>query len=157
LPRAVALIQDTHVMLGPRPDLRNVLVLLVEDDPDTLELTALVLRGCGATVTPVPGPRQALDQARQRLPHVVVTDISMPEEDGYWLAEQLEASGMAGVPVIALTAHRRSEYARGRQDRFRAWIRKPFDPVGLCRSVRDVVAAGLRPPGHGGTGCAQTI
>jgi CheY-like chemotaxis protein len=67
----------------------------------------------------------------------------MPGEDGYWLAEQLEASGMAEVPVIALTAHRRSEHARGREDRFRVWIQKPFDPVGLCRSVRDVVAGPL--------------
>ena len=137
-------------------DLRNVRILLVEDDPDALDLTTVVLQSCGATVKPVLEPRRALDEARLMAPHVVVTDIAMPGEDGYWLAEQLASAGLAAVPVIALTALRRSEHARGRQDRFRAWIRKPFDPVGLCRSVRDVVAAGLRHPG-GGASCGQTI
>lgn len=143
-------------MLGP-PDLRNIRVLLVEDDPDALELAAFVLRDCGATVNPVTESRQALDEARQAPPHVVVTDIAMPGGDGYWLAEQLEAAGMAAVPLIALTAHRRSEHARGRRDRFREWIRKPFDPVGLCRSVRDAVTASLRYPEGGETAYGEAV
>ena len=86
------------------PDLRSVYVLLVDDDAEILEFTAGLFRMCGATVKAITGAPQALEVARQVSPHVVVTDIAMPGKDGYWLGDQLEASGLAAVPVIALTA-----------------------------------------------------
>jgi two-component system, chemotaxis family, CheB/CheR fusion protein len=135
-------------------DLRHLYVLLVEDDTESLDFTASLLRMCGATVKALPEARQALKTVRQVTPHIVVTDIVLPEKDGYWLAEQLEAMGLAAVPVIALSGYRRIDYAHERRDRFSLWIRKPFDPVALCRAVRDAVAASVprRRPGEANYG-----
>lgn len=94
---------------------------------------------------------------RQVTPQAVVTDIVLPEKDGCWLAEQLEVVGLAAVPVIALSAHRRIEYAHQRRDHFRMWIRKPFDPITLSRAVRDVGASGVPLGGPGEVNNAQSI
>jgi CheY-like chemotaxis protein len=138
-------------------DLRHLYVLLVEDDVEAVELTATVLQTCGATVKAVPGARQALKVVHQVTPQTVITDIVLPEKDGCWLAEQLEVVGLAAVPVIALSAHRRIEYAHQRRDRFRMWIRKPFDPITLSGAVRDVVASGVPRGGPGEVNNAQSI
>jgi CheY-like chemotaxis protein len=123
----------------PPPDLHGVYVLVVEDDADGLDLVASMLRSRGAVVAAAISARDGLAAARLVRPNVVVTDIAMPGEDGYWLADQLKAVGI-DVPVIAMSAFRPKDRIMGaRPQTFQRFIPKPIDPVELCRAVGDVV------------------
>lgn len=123
----------------PHPDLHSVYVLLVEDDPDSLDMVTNILRWGGAMVTGASNARDGLTAARQVQPHVVVTDIAMPGEDGYWLADQLKAA-VINVPVIAMSAFRPKDRIMGaRPQTFHSFIPKPIDPLELCRAVQAVV------------------
>jgi CheY-like chemotaxis protein len=134
------------------PDLRHVRLVVIEDDVETLAFVATIFRLCGAKVDTFAEAGEALTVARQAPPpDAIITDIVLPENDGFWLADRLEAAGLARVPVIALTAYRRVDFDRVGRDRFAAWIRKPFDPIALCGFVRDVVP----PPGNYPAAAAQ--
>ena len=121
-------------------DLHGVYVVVVDDDPDCLDLVTRILRWCGAVVTAATNARRALAAAREVRPHVVVTDIAMPGEDGYWLASQLRAAGI-DVHVIAMSAFGPRNRMSGATppQRFRLFLTKPVDPLALCRVVRNVV------------------
>jgi CheY-like chemotaxis protein len=126
-------------MPAPPSNLHGVYVLVVQDDPDGLDLATNVLRWCGAVVTPATNARRGLEAACQVRPHVVVTDIAMPGEDGYWLAGQLKAEGI-DVPVIAMSEFRpKDRMLTARPAAFRRFISKPMDPLALCRAVQAVV------------------
>jgi CheY-like chemotaxis protein len=122
------------------PDLHGIYVLVVEDDPDGLDLISNVLRWCGAMVTATTNARSGVAAARQVRPHAVVTDIAMPDEDGYWLADQLRAEGI-DAPVIAMSAFRPKDRILGaRPPTFRRFLTKPMDPLELCRAVQAVIS-----------------
>jgi PAS domain S-box-containing protein len=123
-------------------DLRGVRVLVVEDEGDTRDILDVLLRESGAEVQAVPDAEAAMEALRSRPPDVLISDIGMPEMDGYDLIRQVrrlapDAGGR--VPAIALTAfahgndHR--EALRAGYDRHLA---KPVDAVTLTRTVRDV-------------------
>jgi CheY-like chemotaxis protein len=117
-------------------------VLIVDDDPDTLEVFTMALRACGGDVTTADNASDALALAVRMRPHVIVSDIAMVGEDGYWLVgrlRQLPADMMPNVPVIAATAHGR-EHSRSRAlaAGFTEHVQKPIDPEALCRLVAKV-------------------
>jgi CheY-like chemotaxis protein len=114
-------------------------VLVVDDDPDILDLFAAALTFCGADVTATDNARDALALAVQIRPHVIVSDIAMVGEDGYWLVRELRAlpaDSLPNVPVIAATAYGR-EHPRPRvlAAGFTEHLEKPIDPETLCRTV----------------------
>jgi CheY-like chemotaxis protein len=94
---------------GPRLD--GVRVLVVDDDPSTLEMLTEALGTTGAQVTASGSARDALERLRKNGIDVIVSDIAMPGEDGFWLMEHLRAvPGTVGrTPAIALSALARSE------------------------------------------------
>jgi signal transduction histidine kinase/CheY-like chemotaxis protein len=121
---------------GPEGNLRDVNVLVVEDDDDSRELIKMLLVGAGAAVEVASGPEEALRKIAGRPPHVVVTDLAMPERDGYWLLERLKQLD-PGMPVIALTAFGSyRDAARTRDAGFDEHLSKPVDPSRLI----DVIA-----------------
>jgi len=119
--------------------LDGVRVLVVDDDPDARELLVTVLHESGAEVRAVPSVRAALDELESFSPHVLMSDIGMPEEDGYALIRQVRARESAEgchVPAVALTAFasqadREQALAFG----FDAHLAKPASPVDLTRTV----------------------
>lgn len=121
----------------------GVHVLVVDDDDDARQLLRTVLGYCGALVTVTASAREALSVMARVTPDALVTDIAMPEEDGYWLIRELRAlpaTRGGAIPVIALTAH---GAAHG-PDRtlgagFQAHLRKPIDPWELCRAIAGLV------------------
>jgi CheY-like chemotaxis protein len=121
-----------RILLGLR-------VLVVDDDPDVLELFAVALAACGADVRPVDNAREALALAREVSPHVIVSDIAMVGEDGYWLVREirrLPEQAQRSVPVIATTAFGREHpRARALAAGFTEHLHKPIDPELLCRAV----------------------
>ena len=124
---------------APRVRLDGVHILLVEDDADGRELLALLFQAAGARVVAtgsVAEAVQALDRAR---PHVIVSDIGMPHEDGYALLRQVrarDAGAAAPVPAIALTGYVRPEdRARILAAGFQTHVRKPVDPGEIVAAV----------------------
>ena len=122
-------------------ELAGVHVLVVEDTDDSRELLRVVLEYCGALVTDA----ASVDQARRILdtlrPHVLLTDIGMPD-DGVALIREVQAMAETKgihIPAIAVTAYmwRREELlAEG----FVALLEKPLDPRTLCGVVRQHAA-----------------
>jgi CheY-like chemotaxis protein len=130
----------------PTDALVGVHVLVVDDDDDARLLIRTILEYCGALVTVTTSAREALRILERVVPDALVSDISMPHEDGYWLIRELRALAPdrgGAIPAIALTAH---GYAHG-PDRtlaagFQVHLRKPIDPWDLCRTVVSLVRKG---------------
>jgi CheY-like chemotaxis protein len=122
------------------PALDGVRVLLVDDDLDCLEIVRVALESAGAVVTCVDNAREALATLQAQRPDVMLSDIGMPEHDGYWLLRRVRAlpdRGGGQTPIAALTAHasaatRADVLAAG----FQMHITKPTDPGDLVEAVR---------------------
>jgi CheY-like chemotaxis protein len=125
-------------------------VLVVDDDPNALDLAAAILTGAGATVKTCLSAPEALAVLPQWRPDVLVSDIEMPGEDGYSLIRKVRAldSDQGGnTPAVALTAYGRI------QDRmlsltagYSMHVPKPVDPGELATIIASVAA---RPPHTG--------
>lgn len=114
-------------------------VLVVDDDAEALALMQTVLQYAGALVTVVSSARDALRNLQRVTPDVLVSDISMPLENGYWLVREVRArERITGhrLPVIAITAHTDAHGPdRTLAAGFDAHVRKPVDPWELCRVI----------------------
>jgi PAS domain S-box-containing protein len=115
-------------------DLRGTTVLLVDDDASTRDLVMAMLRRCGAEVCAAESVAAARSLLGVSLPHVVVTDIAMPELDGFDLLNYVHSLAPK-IPVVALTA---SAQNAADQARFSAWVRKPIDPFEFARVIADL-------------------
>ena len=94
------------------PTLDGVKVLVVDDEPDARELIQRVLEGCNAEVITASSVQEALEALSRFKPHVLISDIGMPQEDGYQLIRKVrerqpDQGGM--IPAVALTAYARAE------------------------------------------------
>ncbi|HXM79092.1 MAG TPA: response regulator [Thermoanaerobaculia bacterium] len=127
-------------------NIEGVSVLLVEDEPDGRELLVEALRTAGGRVAAAESARAALALFADRPPDVLVSDIGMPEEDGYALIRAiraLPADRGGAVPAIAVTAYAREEdRLRALAAGFQAHIAKPVDPGELVAAVARVAWAG---------------
>jgi CheY-like chemotaxis protein len=120
-------------------DLHGVRVLVVDDRPDELELFSEILSRAGATVEIADSAASALTLVERIRPDVIVSDIAMPEEDGYTFVRKLRAHPdrtIAATPAVALTAHAR---AGDRKEAFTAgfqrYLAKPVMADDLVRTV----------------------
>jgi signal transduction histidine kinase/CheY-like chemotaxis protein len=120
-------------------DLSGIRVLVVDDAPDALELTRQVLASCGASVQAADGAVAALALLASERPDVLVSDIGMPEVDGYELVRRLRRFGAAGggdIPAIALTAFtRQQDRDEALRAGFTAYLAKPVAPAELVATV----------------------
>ncbi len=86
--------------------MRDPVVLLVEDDPDTREMYAVFLGCAGYCVVEAANGSDGLDAARHSSPDIVITDLAMPVMDGFDLMRELRArADTRSVPIIAVTGH----------------------------------------------------
>jgi signal transduction histidine kinase len=112
-------------------------VLLIEDSSDTLELLRMLFARRGYEVLGAETAAEALRRAGERRPGLIISDISMPDVDGYTLLERLrQMPGLEGVPAIALTGHAMDEDRdRALAAGFSVHVAKPVDPEELFRIV----------------------
>jgi len=119
--------------------LEGVRVLLVDDDPDFLDLSSMNLRRAGADVRAASSAARAHDLATSWRPDVVLTDLAMPGEDGFMLARAMRtmfAEQRATVPMIAVTADGTPESrARAVEAGFDLYLTKPVSPPELTNAV----------------------
>jgi CheY-like chemotaxis protein/anti-sigma regulatory factor (Ser/Thr protein kinase) len=124
-------------------DLSGIHVLVVDDDRDNRELIKRILGDCGARVVIAASAREAFAEFRQRVPALLITDLGMPDVDGFELLDwvrHLERDQGSQVPAIALTAFARSEdRLRALESGFSAHISKPVEPSELIATVAAVV------------------
>lgn len=150
---------------APRESLEGVEVLIVEDDNDTRKALGQLLESAGAKVRTAPSAAAAVEAFCARVPDALVSDIAMPEQDGYVLMRRLRqiesdaipsrrgSRGRNGasavrryVPAVALTAHARPEdRAKAIDAGFQAHLAKPVDPAHLISAVAALCRARHRP------------
>jgi CheY-like chemotaxis protein len=125
-----------------KPDLAGVKVLVVDDEEESVSIVQRLLERRGAEVRGSRSMKAALGEFTAFSPHVVVSDIGMPEHDGYELITCLRAlpEGKA-VPAIALTALARSDdRTRALRAGFQMHLPKPVDFTELVAAVRNLAA-----------------
>ena len=119
---------------------------MVDDEPDSNEVVSTVLAAAGAEVRVAASAAEGLEELKRWTPHVIISDIGMPNEDGYMFLAKLHAlpGETAHIPVVALTAYATTEdrvriFSAG----FKAHVVKPIDPVELVVVVANVAALPL--------------
>ena len=127
----------------PEVSLNGINILLVEDDRDTRMLIQRMLELRGAQVTAAASAAEALKSFSATVPDVLVSDIAMPDEDGYSLMRKVRSlSRDAGgqIPAIALTGY---ASAKDKADTFaagyQAHVAKPLEPTDLITAIEQVI------------------
>ena len=124
-------------------ELEGLNVLLLDDERDARELVQAVLEQGGASVTLASSVTEALESIRERKPDVIISDIGMPEEDGYAFIRKLRAMPRdAGgrIPAIALTAYARADDRRKALGAgFQNHAAKPIEPQELVLVIANLV------------------
>ena len=119
--------------------LSAIRVLLVEDDADSAEFVKDLLEMHGATVMAVTSARQALAALSTLKPDILISDIGMPEMDGYQLIDEIrrrDADDGGRIPAVALTAFARSEdRTRALLAGYQAHVTKPVESAELLATV----------------------
>ncbi len=147
--------QDIVPRRTPLPEARldGLRVLFVDDDADARELLAELLVRSGATVIAAESAAEALTAVKEHSPDVLVSDIGLPNEDGYTLIKRiraLPASQGGRVPAIAVSGYARAEdRKRALAEGFQVHLAKPVEPselVSLVASLAPSNRAALTPP-----------
>ncbi len=123
--------------------LQNLCILVVDDDADARMLMQTVLQSAGADVLGAASVKEALALLEQQSPALVISDISMPDEDGFTLIRQVRSRTMekgGQIPAIALTA-----FAEAKNEQrilkagFQLFIAKPIKPMELVDKIIEVL------------------
>ena len=124
-------------------ELYGLKILVVDDDADTRELIEWVLKRVGAEVTSVGSAREALEALERDKPSLLVSDIAMPEEDGYELLKKIRAlppERGGRTPAIALTAHSLvQDRLQSLRAGFQSHVPKPVVPEELVAVIASVI------------------
>jgi hypothetical protein len=119
--------------------LDGVRILLVEDDPDTLEMLKCILDESGAEVITAASLIEALEALEYFRPDALVSDIALPNQDGYDLIRQVRSRGpdhCGKIPAVAVTAYASAEdRVRVLASGFQTHVPKPVDPGELIAAV----------------------
>ncbi|MBY0243427.1 MAG: response regulator [Burkholderiaceae bacterium] len=122
-----------------RCDLDGLRVLVVDDEPDARDLIKRILNDCNATVSTANNAQEALTLVESTRPQLLVSDLGMPDIDGFELLAQVRALGPdrgGNVPAIALTAFARSEdRLKALESGFRNHVSKPVEPAELINAI----------------------
>jgi CheY-like chemotaxis protein len=125
-------------------------VLLVEDDRDAAEVVRTILERAGANVALAPSAMRGLELLRETRFDILVSDIGMPEMDGYGLIRRLRESENASnrhTPAIALTAFaNKDDREEAIKAGYQMHLAKPVSPADLTRGVARVVNSSPRQP-----------
>jgi two-component system, OmpR family, response regulator len=114
-------------------------VLVVDDEPNLLEVVTMALRFQGFTVETAANGRDALAAVSRFKPHLMVLDVMLPDMEGFDVAERLGAQ-RAGVPIIFLTARDATEdKIRGLSGGGDDYMTKPFSLEELVARIRTIL------------------
>jgi PAS domain S-box-containing protein len=130
-------------LISSSPNLEGVRVLVVDDEVDTLELLVFMLKEYGAKVRGVTEASEALLLISQWQPDLLLSDIGMPDVDGYMLIRQireLESKLGRHIPAIALTAYAgETDHQQILASGFQKHVTKPVEPAKLVNAIASLV------------------
>jgi len=130
----------------PQDAFQNWIVVVVEDDPDSLMVVTMLLEMHGATVISANNGQEGLEVIQAHRPRFVISDLSMPEMSGWELIEALKQGDrpIAEIPVIALTAHAMDDDRRRAINAgFQNFITKPLQPEKFIKQIITFLAIDL--------------
>jgi signal transduction histidine kinase/CheY-like chemotaxis protein len=122
-------------LLGDSSRLKGLKILVVDDEADSRELVGRVLTGCDAIPALAASAAEAQSLLPAFAPHVIISDIGMPVQDGYTFMRNIRLQGLK-TPALALTAFARPEdRIRAIQAGYQMHLRKPVDPAELIAVI----------------------
>ena len=127
-------------------DLSSILegqkILVVDDEPDNLEVVAVLLQMCDADVLVAFNGQEGLEIAREALPKFIICDLSMPVMSGWEMIHILKNDPVTkDIPVIALTAHAMTgDKKRALAAGFHNYLSKPLQPATFIHDFLQLVA-----------------
>ncbi len=126
--------------------LEKIKILVVEDDPDSREVLQLLLEQSGAKVKSAESAFEAINllkKSQTDLPDVIVSDLAMPDEDGYSLLTRIRKLSVekgGKIPALALSAFATSENKQKAYDAgFQKYHTKPFEPDGIIQDILELL------------------
>ncbi|WP_448266609.1 ATP-binding protein [Nostoc sp. DSM 114159] len=123
--------------------LAGIQILVVDDDDDTRDFHTFVLEQAGAMVTAVTSAKEALQILAESEPDMLLSDIGMPEMDGYMLMRQvraLQANQAKQIPAIALTAYAGEiNQQQALESGFQKHLSKPVEPEELIKEIATLI------------------
>ncbi|MFL6274699.1 MAG: ATP-binding protein [Blastocatellia bacterium] len=129
--------------MEPLPSLDGVRVLVVDDEVDALLLMSEMLSQCGASVKTAASGEEAFLELKEWHPHVIVSDIGMPKEDGYAFMKRVRTWTReigSWIPAVALTAFARAEdRMRALASGYQIHVPKPVEPAELITVIASLV------------------
>ena len=132
------------------PSLQGLRILVVDDEPDTRDLIQEVLKECGADVITSNSAAEALTAIEEHHPDILISDLGMPDEDGYSLISKIRAlpAEQGGlIPAAALTAYARAEdRMRVLRSGFQFHLPKPVDSAELVTVVASLAGRAYKDP-----------
>jgi len=132
--------EDSEAPFPALPALDDVRVLLVDDDPDTLQMLSVMLVELKANVQTAASVSEALEILEWYQPKVVVSDLAMPGEDGYSLIAKIRAmENGKSIPAVALTSYVRIEdRTQALSAGFNMFVPKPVEPHELIAAIANL-------------------
>ncbi|MBA3766842.1 MAG: MEDS domain-containing protein [Acidobacteria bacterium] len=138
--------KDANAAFKTLPSLEGVRVLLVDDDRDSLQMLAVILTDYKAGVQTAASVAEALEVFQWYKPDVLVSDLAMPDEDGYSLIGKIRAlqtESARQTPAVALTAYVRVEdRTRALSAGFNMFVPKPVEPNELITAIVNLTEPG---------------
>lgn len=128
---------------GTLPSLAGRTILVIDDDPDALELLHIVLESCGARVQAASTTMHARGYLLTATPDLIVCDLALPREDGPAFMRSVRTSSnptLARVPAVAVTAFY-EDYPPTQALEFAAYFQKPIDIDALTRTIASLLSS----------------
>jgi signal transduction histidine kinase/ActR/RegA family two-component response regulator len=131
---------DGIIEFRPATALKNIKILVVEDEADARAMLASVLRQSGAEVLIAASGKEAFEAMPTFKPNILVSDIGMPGEDGYGFIRRVRSfesqAGLTAIPAVALTAYARADdRSKAMEAGFQIHLGKPIDPTELVGAI----------------------
>jgi CheY-like chemotaxis protein len=122
--------------------LAGLSVLIVEDNDDLRDLLHMMLESCGMQVHASADVSHALQELDTHHVDMIISDIGLPDQDGYFFIREVRASPVkdtASIPAMALTAFSRKEdHSRALLEGFNAYMIKPAESVTLLMALANL-------------------
>lgn len=121
--------------------LLNETILIVDDDPDSLEVAETLLIFCGANVITAAGGQEGYEKAVLEQPPFIIADLSMPDVNGWEMLEMLKSDDRTQhIPVIALTAHALvGDREKAINAGFVNYLTKPINPLTFSQNMLKLI------------------
>jgi CheY-like chemotaxis protein len=124
--------------------LSGIKVLVVDDDAVVVEAVGELLAAAGATVTAGSSVSEGIALVKERRPHIIISDLGMPERDGYQLIKvvrTLSSNDGGRTPAIALSGHTRNEdCVRALLSGYQVHLAKPVHAQHLIATIMSLIA-----------------